>query len=217
MSYRGIVKRMMMSGFSVPGFIKPVIRLFYRFGVFITEGFIFVYACFVVKPVIKSITKCGKGLRAERLPYIRGRGNITIGDSVNLSGRSGFYFMSSMSIMPEIRIGSNTFIGNACTLLAAENISIGSNCLISSEVRIQDNDGHPVDPQKRLDCQKITSADIKPVRIGNNVWIGSSAVILKGVAIGDNSVVGAASVVTKDIPPNVLVAGSPAIVIKNIS
>ena len=57
---------------------------------------------------------------------------------------------------------------------------------------------------------------IKPVLIGNNVWIGSRAMVLKGVAIGDNSVVGAVSLVTKEVPANSIVAGVPARVIRKI-
>ena len=53
-----------------------------------------------------------------------------------------------------------------------------------------------------------------PVKIGDNVWIGMNAVILKGVIIGDNSVVAAGAVVTKSIAPNTIVAGNPAIVVK---
>ncbi|MEC1375469.1 DapH/DapD/GlmU-related protein [Heyndrickxia oleronia] len=55
-----------------------------------------------------------------------------------------------------------------------------------------------------------------PIRIGNDVWIGGSCVILAGVTIGDNSIVAAGSVVTKDVPANTIVAGNPAKILRNI-
>jgi len=53
-----------------------------------------------------------------------------------------------------------------------------------------------------------------PVKIADNVWIGMNAVILKGVIVGENSVVAAGSVVTKNVEPNTVVAGNPAVVVK---
>ncbi|NRW82134.1 acetyltransferase-like isoleucine patch superfamily enzyme [Clostridium beijerinckii] len=73
--------------------------------------------------------------------------------------------------------------------------------------------GHPVDPDLRRPGTQFSI----PVRIGNNVWIGSNAVILPGVTIGDNSVIGAGSVVTHDIPENVVAVGNPCRVLREIN
>jgi galactoside O-acetyltransferase len=73
--------------------------------------------------------------------------------------------------------------------------------------------GHPVDS----DLRKSGTQFSIPVRIGNNVWIGSNAVILPGITIGDNSVIGAGSVVTHDIPENVIAVGNPCRVLRNIN
>jgi Acetyltransferase (isoleucine patch superfamily) len=56
----------------------------------------------------------------------------------------------------------------------------------------------------------------KPIKIGNNVWVGDHALVCKGVTIGENSIVGAGAVVTRDIPPNIIAAGNPARVVKEI-
>lgn len=72
--------------------------------------------------------------------------------------------------------------------------------------------GHPVLPELR---EKAYQFNI-PVRIGRNCWIGAGAVILPGVTIGDNTVVGAGSVVTKDLPPNVVAAGNPCRILREI-
>jgi len=84
---------------------------------------------------------------------------------------------------------------------------IGGNC------KIWDSDFHSSDPAQRL---KAANENFKtaPIIIGNNVFIGSSSIILKGVEIGENSVIGAGSVVTKKIPANEIWAGNPAQFIK---
>jgi maltose O-acetyltransferase len=71
---------------------------------------------------------------------------------------------------------------------------------------------HPIDPTERVTGKEFA----KPIIIGNNVWIGGGAIICPGVKIGDNVTIGAGSVVTKDIPDDVIAAGNPCRVIKNI-
>ena len=75
---------------------------------------------------------------------------------------------------------------------------------------IMDSDDHPVSPEKRLLKLPVEKEDIKPIKIGNNVWIGAFSAILKGVKIGENSIIAARSVVTGDVMPNSVYAGSPA-------
>jgi len=112
--------------------------------------------------------------------------------------------------------------------MAEELIEIGSYCLISWNVGIADSDFHPIDPALRRQdalalapCYKerpprppIRTA---PVRIADNVWIGMNAVILKGVTIGENAVVAAGSVVSKSVAANTVVAGNPAVVVREIA
>ena len=109
--------------------------------------------------------------------------------------------------------------------MSEDRIEIGSYCLISWNVGIADSDFHPLEPAQRLiDAQALApyfenrpprpKLKTAPVMIGDNVWIGMNATILKGVTIGNNSVVAAGSVVTKAVPANVVVAGNPAVVIK---
>jgi acetyltransferase-like isoleucine patch superfamily enzyme len=82
-------------------------------------------------------------------------------------------------------------------------------------VSVGDYDGHPIDPVLR----RFSSAppeEIRPVMIGDDVWIGRHATILKGVTIGDRSIVGAGAVVTRSVPPDVVVAGNPARVVRSL-
>ncbi len=124
-------------------------------------------------------------------------------------------------------IGDFTLL-NGALIMAEEKIEIGSYCLVSWNVGIADSDFHPIEPAQRLiDAQALAPffknrparppLATAPVKIGDNVWIGMNAVILKGVTIGENSVVAAGSVVTKDVEPNVVVAGNPAAVVKRFA
>lgn len=206
-----MIKRVLYSGLPVPGIIRPVIRGLYCGGVWVVEGFAFVRKLFWIEPVLRSVCEhVGGGLRAECLPYMRGKGALRLGDRVNLSGRSCFYCPAVDGESATIEIGDDTFVGNGCTLSAARRISIGKKTLISAMVRIHDNDGHPLDPEKRLTNAKMTSADVAGVTIGDNVWIGAEALILKGVTIGNGAVVGSRAVVTHDVPERTVVAGNPA-------
>jgi acetyltransferase-like isoleucine patch superfamily enzyme len=113
----------------------------------------------------------------------------------------------------QIIIGNNVGISGS-TLSAAKLIRIGNNVLIGSGCLIMDNDAHNISPKLRF--EKLVEGSIKPVIIEDNVFIGSRSIILKGVTIGEGSVIGAGSIVSKDVPKNVIVAGNPARIIKNI-
>jgi acetyltransferase-like isoleucine patch superfamily enzyme len=182
-----------------------------------TESLIFLRKVFWVEPVLRSVcTEVGHGLRADRLPYMRGKGELKIGNNVNLSGRSSFTFMRGMPEIPSIVIGDNVFIGNGCVVAAGTTISIGNNCLISGGARIQDNDGHLLDAERRRVGDRISPDDAKLITIEDDVWIGANVIVLKGVRIGKRAIVGAGAVVTHDVPPDTVVAGNPAVVVKTL-
>jgi maltose O-acetyltransferase len=90
-------------------------------------------------------------------------------------------------------------------------VDIGNHVLIGPNVQIY-TATHPLDAKTRNSWLEFA----KPVSIGNNVWIGGNAVICPGVSIGDGAVIGAGAVVTKSVPENVVVAGNPAKIIKEI-
>ena len=211
------LKRLVYSGLPVPKLFRGVIAGLYRTGVFCVESLAFVKKLLWVEPVLRSVCEhVGAGLRAERLPYMRGKGWLRFGDRVNLSGRSCFYFMHGMGEPPLIEIGDETFVGNGCTFSAGSSIRVGNHCLVSACVRVHDNDGHPLDPGRRREGAPIGPDETAPVVIGDNVWLGAGATILKGVTIGENAVVGTGAVVAADVPPNAVVAGNPARVVKTL-
>ena len=108
----------------------------------------------------------------------------------------------------KIAIGSHCLICPGVRIMAATEITIGDDCMIAQNACITDADWHDLYDR----TQSIGST--KAVNIGNNVWIGDSAIVGKGINIGDNAVIGAGSIVMKDIPANAIAAGNPAAVIK---
>lgn len=111
----------------------------------------------------------------------------------------------------KLTIGDNTYFTASSVIYCTTEMHIGRDCAIAWNTTIIDSDFHRVDYPDDEDRDNSIN---KPVYIGDKVWIGSNTTILKGVTIGDNVVIGANSLVNKDIPPNCLVVGNPAKVIK---
>jgi len=111
-----------------------------------------------------------------------------------------------------ITVGNNLQLNYDCVFLDCAPITIGDNFLAAPGVHIYAAT-HPLDVKHRQDNDDYYEL-AKPVRIGNNVWVGGQAIICPGVTIGDNSVIGAGSIVIRDVPANVVVAGNPAKIIR---
>jgi maltose O-acetyltransferase len=106
-------------------------------------------------------------------------------------------------------VGENFFANFDCTILDVCEVRFGDNCMLGPGVQIY-TATHPLKPVERNEGREYA----KPITIGNNVWIGGSAIINPGVTIGDNVVIASGAVVTKDVPDNVVVGGNPAKIIK---
>ncbi|MFT5887467.1 MAG: acetyltransferase-like isoleucine patch superfamily enzyme [Zhongshania sp.] len=109
-----------------------------------------------------------------------------------------------------IKIGDYVLISPGTRISAASEIVIGDSVMMANGVYITDSDWHEMYDRSQR------STAVTPVHIGNNVWLGDRSTVLKGVTIGDNSVVAACAVVTRDVPANVIVAGNPAVVVKEL-
>lgn len=165
-------------------------------------------------------TLCQDRLRARQLIH---QYNYTTPDEINkrqailrdLLGRC-----EDAYIEPSFRCdyGYNIFLGHSfyanfdCVMLDVCPIHIGDNCMLAPGVHIY-TATHPLDAVERNSGREFG----KPVTIGNNVWIGGRAVVNPGVTIGDNVVVASGAVVIKNVPPDVVVGGNPARIIKNCS
>jgi acetyltransferase-like isoleucine patch superfamily enzyme len=120
-----------------------------------------------------------------------------------------------------VDIGDDSVIVGA-VFMCADSIRIGCECVISYNVTLADSDFHPLDAAARRrdaiassptgDRSQRPSVVARPIVIGNRVWIGTGAIILKGVRIGDGATIAAGAVVTKDVPPNAVASGNPAVI-----
>lgn len=108
-------------------------------------------------------------------------------------------------------LGNNVYINFNLTIVDDADIFVGDRVMIGPNVTIA-TANHPISPELRARSLQYN----RSVNIGNNVWIGAGAIIVPGITIGDNTVIGAGSVVTKDIPANVVAAGNPCKIIREI-
>jgi acetyltransferase-like isoleucine patch superfamily enzyme len=110
-----------------------------------------------------------------------------------------------------VEIGEKTVMGQECTISAYQRVRIGEECVIADRAMFIDFDHGMVEVERPIRLQGIYKRDVE---VGNNVWIGYGACILRGVSVGDNAVIGTNSVVTKDVPANAVVGGIPARIIR---
>lgn len=123
------------------------------------------------------------------------------------------FSIASFSSPNKLSIGDNVWIGKNVSLYAESGIVIGDNTMIAKDVSIISSDHNFFNPHIKIREQGM-KLENESIVIGENVWIGEKAIILKRVKIGNNSIIGAGAVVTKDIPNSVVVAGNPARIIK---
>ena len=141
-------------------------------------------------------------------------GTAKFGFSSSPDFYSGYSYIEVRNKNSIIKIGNNFWANNNLSIISeAEGVEIGDNVLIGSNVEILDSDFHPLDPNSRIGGSPKTGKVI----IGNNVFIGNNAVILRGVRIGDNSVIANNSLVSSKIPPNVVAGGNPCLILKKIN
>ena len=155
------------------------------------------------------------GKRSKILKPMRiiGKRRIYIGNDVtilNLARIETIRVWGGKLLNGKLFIGDGTSIEQCCHIIAAKNVEIGKGCVFSAYVYVSDC-SHGYMPEKEI---MQTHLEIKPVKVGDYCFIGIGTCIMPGVNIGSHVVVGANSVVTHDIPDYMMVAGSPARIIK---
>jgi acetyltransferase-like isoleucine patch superfamily enzyme len=158
--------------------------------------------------------RLGRRLRLDGLAFVGPDCSLEVGGQATLElGRWSWLGHGCKIRVHEgnVSIGAKTVLGQECTISAYQHVSIGRECVIADRVMLIDFDHGMVEVERPIRLQGIYKRD---VRVGNNVWIGYGACILRGVIVGDNAVIGTGAVVTRDVPANAVVAGVPARVIR---
>jgi acetyltransferase-like isoleucine patch superfamily enzyme len=162
----------------------------------------------------RYLTPYGRRLKLDGLAFIGPKVVLQIGRGARVElGRWSWIGHGTKIRAHEgaVSIGAKTVLGQECTISAFQHVSIGRECVIADRVMLIDFDHGIVEVDRPIRHQGIYKRD---VRVGNNVWIGYGACILRGVTIGDNAVIGTSAVITKDVPPNAIVGGVPARIIR---
>jgi carbonic anhydrase/acetyltransferase-like protein (isoleucine patch superfamily) len=192
-------------------YLVAMIRTLYYWGI----------STFWVTPLYKGLCKkVGKNFKAgSHLPFVIGKGLIHLGDNVRIFGKVNFIFGSIKDEIPEIHIGDRTSIGHEVTFDISGKLEIGEHCLVASGVTIQDCAGHSIQAEERSASKPPQEKDVRPIKIGNNVWIGDGVYIMPGSTIGNDCVISAKTVVSRNIPENYLIYQQPykAVQIRKIS
>ena len=154
----------------------------------------------------------GARLQLTSMPYVRGHARIVIGDDCTFSTFS----MAAGRFVehPELLIGNACTVGSSVFFSVNKRITLEDHVGIAGRVAIQDSDGHPSDPEKRMRGELMSEADIAPVTIKEYAWIGRDSHIMKGVTIGRGAIVASGSVVATDVPDGAIAMGVPARMIK---
>jgi acetyltransferase-like isoleucine patch superfamily enzyme len=142
-----------------------------------------------------------------RLPILSGKGTIRMGKRFVVRGRVAPCELSADE-NGQLLIGDRVFVNQGVTIAARELIQIGDDSLIGDFSAIYDSNWHQLDP--------VHPDKPRPVVIGKNVWLGNGVLVLPGSTIGDHTVVAARSVVKGTLPPRVLAAGNPAVVVRQL-
>ncbi len=181
------------------------------------------YRAFISRKSYEKNSIVGKNTKfaapAKCTNFSRNSRKIIIGDNS--------FVMGNMCVSPNgnIETGDHFYLGQRSVVGSETSIKIGRCVIISNDVRIYDNNNHPISPKARENMSLNGFSNDNwgwhhsvsaPIVIEDNVWIGQYSTILKGVTIGKGSIVATRAVVTKDVPPYTIVAGNPAKVVKQI-
>lgn len=164
-----------------------------------------------------SNIKFGKWVQLEDHVYVSGLSKkpVEFGNNVRIGAFSRVVASTSFNQIGEyIRIGNNVGIGEFAYLGGGGGLEIGNDCIIGQYFSCHPENHNFEDPNQLLRLQGVGRQGII---IGNNCWIGSKVTILDGVEIGDNCVIAAGAVVTKSMPPNSVVGGVPARILRKTS
>jgi acetyltransferase-like isoleucine patch superfamily enzyme len=160
--------------------------------------------------------------RTAKIRNNRGSSNkIVIGRHTHVAGELFLFAHGG-----EITIGEWCFVGEGTRIWSSASVKIGNRVNISHSVNIFDSRTHPIRAAERYKQVRMIlehghprqiSLDERPVTICDDAWVGAGAMVLRGVTVGEGAIVGAGSVVTKNVQPYSIVAGNPAVLVRELS
>lgn len=178
------------------------------------------FACSLWVKMLLRLYGCpfGRNLQVDGIPIIRmhRRGRLRFGCNCKLNSRLRSNLVGGCHpVILDCRYNGRIVFGDnsGCSfavLSSRSSIRIGNNVKIGGNVRIYDHDFHSPNPYARRGPERVGDIPTKPICIGDDVFIGANAIILKGVTVGDRAIIGAGSVVSRDVPADEVWAGNPA-------
>jgi acetyltransferase-like isoleucine patch superfamily enzyme len=194
----------------LPGWLKPLFLVLYEFHWTVIGLWHSFWNFFYRQPLFQArCASFGKGVRIDRLPFVRGHVEIHVGNDVWIGGDVSI--MSARLLdRPVLILKDRAEIAWNVSIAVSKEVIIEEHARVSNGCRISDSDGHPREADLRARNEPARIRDIRPVRICKHAWIGNGTHIMKGVTIGEGAVIGANSVVISDIPPFSLALGNPA-------
>jgi len=161
----------------------------------------------VAQWALRSCSSVGTAPKCWGIPLVQNAGQLIIGDDFSIWSHLG---RSQLEVGAGgvLRIGNHVFINTGSTISAKVEITIGDRVQIANGVSILDSDFHGLE-------DRHSPPPAEPIRIEDDVWIATRAIVLKGVTIGRGAVVAAGAVVTSDVAPYTLVGGVPARLIRS--
>jgi maltose O-acetyltransferase len=184
---------------------KELLSTFWAKFLFLFHLISLVFTLILTRFYLRKANTIGKIVLTKGKPAIQNKGKITVGTVVSIWSTIAKTRLTTHK-GGELKIGNNNFI-NGAIISATTKITIGNNCKFGPFSMIIDSDFHNVKDHNK-------DGESAEIIIEDDVWVGAKATILKGVRIGKGAVIAVGSVVTKNVPPNSIVAGVPAKVIK---
>lgn len=162
------------------------------------------------------------GLRLDNgMPRVDGLLRLRLGSNVRLAGPAILQGKRpdarDARATPLLDIGDDVEIGPDCVIAVGTLVRLGDNVRLAGRNLLAGHPGHPLDAAARAAGDGCTPDQLREIIIGAGAWLGAGAIVLGGVTIGRGTVVGAGSVVTRSLPPDVLAAGNPARVRRNLT
>ncbi len=179
---------------------------------------------FYFTPILKShlTNPPNKLMLSNGIPLIQGDLKISIGENCRLSGMTSFSGRTVSPkndlgiITPELIIGDNCGIGWQTGIAVGRRVIIGNNVRIAGRSTLAGYPGHPLDSKRRANGEPDDDNQVGDIILEDDVWLATGVNVMANVRIGRGTIVACGSIVTHDLPPNVLAAGIPAKVIRNL-